>query len=119
MALVNKTHVNCFSGWDTYYCISLPSNDVVWFKSESPIGKGAKRRCGGIRSEAQVCELDPALTQICMFVRMCPQMIAGGCESVCVCVCVWWDADTARASFQSDPFGRESRTNQIIVLVWH
>lgn len=34
-------------------------------------------------------------------------------------VCVCWDADTARVSLQSDPFGRESRTNQIIVLVWH
>lgn len=40
-------------------------------------------------------------------------------ECFCVCVCVRWDADTARASLQSDPFGRESRTNQIIVLVWH
>lgn len=29
------------------------------------------------------------------------------------------DADTAQASLQSDPFGSESRTNQIIVLVWH
>lgn len=44
-------------------------------------------------------------------------MIARGCESVFVCV--GWDADTAQASLQSDPFGRESRTNQIIVLVWH
>lgn len=31
-----------------------------------------------------VCELDPALTQICMFIRVCPQMIAGECECVCV-----------------------------------
>lgn len=42
-------------------------------------------------------------------------------EGFCVCfsVCVLGDADTARASLQSDPFGRESITNQIIVLVWH
>lgn len=66
-----------------------------------------------------MCELDPAATQVCMFVRVCPQMIARECESVFVRVCARWDADTARASLQSDPFGRESRTNQIIVLVWH
>lgn len=66
-----------------------------------------------------MCELDPALTQIYMFVPACPQMIAREFETAFVCVCVRWDADTARASLQSDPFGRESRTNQIIVLVWH
>lgn len=34
VALLNKTHMRSSSGWDTYYCISLPHNDVVWFKSE-------------------------------------------------------------------------------------
>lgn len=64
-----------------------------------------------------MCELDPAPTHVHVFVCVCRQMIARGCESVFVCVC--WDADRAQASLQSDPFGRESRTNQIIVLVWH
>lgn len=39
-----------------------------------------------------MCELDPAPTLVCMFVHVCPKMIARECErvfvSVCLIVCV-------------------------------
>ena len=116
--LVNKTLV----GWWEVTQSGIPITAwLFWvmilfsFQANATIEKLAERRCEHIRLEAQVCELVPAPTQVCMFVDVCSQMVAG----VCVCVCVWWDADIALASLQSDPFGRESRTNQIIVLVWH
>lgn len=86
-----------------------------------PIGNRAEWRSVRIRPEAKVCELHPAPTQawsVCVL-RWLLETLRVFSWCVGVGVCVWRDADTARASLQSDPFGRESRTNQIIVLVWH
>lgn len=54
-----------------------------------------------------------------VFIRWLPENLSA---SLCLwgCVCVWGgDADIAWILLQSDQFGRKSRTNRIIVLVWH
>lgn len=68
---------------DTYDCMSGANYDAVWFKSEPQIGRGAKRHSGGIREEAQVCELFSAQRKICPFAPLCSHISA-----VCMCVCV-------------------------------
>lgn len=63
-------------GRNTYGCIAGSNYGAVWFKSGSQIGKGAKRCHGVIGYEAQVWELFPALTKICMFAPVCSHIIA-------------------------------------------
>lgn len=69
----------------------------------------------------EVCEFNSALTPICMFVHERCQLTATEFESTCVFV-VWFGLMLTQLGpffLESDPFGRGSRTNQIIVLVWH
>lgn len=63
-------------------------------------------------------------TSLCVGPSVCPEMTTRECETIfvqehmCVVGC-WHSLGPFFFFLQSDPFGRERRTNQIIVLVWH
>lgn len=100
-----------------HYWITVPSNDFIWFYCDSQLENELKAAVRVLHRGTGVwirpCSHTSPPVCLCESSNDCWRM------GECVCVRVLWDADRAQASLQSDPFGRESRTNQIIVLVWH